>query len=80
MNAEREAQASVIAGLCFLACIAMVVMLGVMQAFRAYAPGVREFLLWIVEAPTFGVTVFLTAIASSLLTCLCAMAIGRVRP
>lgn len=58
----------------------MVLLVGVMQAFRAYAPAMRDFILWIVEAPTFGVTFFLTAIGSSLMTCMCAMALGRVRP
>jgi hypothetical protein len=48
--------------------------------FGIYAPMVRDFILWIVEAPTFAVTVVLTVIVSAVLTWLLALAFGRIQP
>lgn len=63
----RQSQAAGIAGLSLLACAAMVLMIGVMQAFRAYAPALREHILWCVEAPQFGIGMLFMAMLSSLM-------------
>ena len=57
---SRHSDAGPIAGLCFLACAAIVVLALIGHAIHPYLPAMREFLLWAM-APQFAIGMFVGA-------------------
>ncbi len=74
MNARRSHSAGV-AGLCFLACIAIVAVAYVTHLLRVYGPVLREWIHWALT-PQFVLGMLFMAFC----TALCALAIARSNP
>lgn len=76
MSANKQ-QAGAIGGICFLACAAMGLMVMLMQAFREYAPGLRDYLLWLVSDGRFGIGMLTMAAMLSLVVASVAFGVRR---